>query len=285
MKQTLNSVLIVEINFRNMEKILNYELIRFDDFNFSVKKFVLLIGLWAITFLILRLLKSILGKSSKLDQAKRYSIYTLFKYVLIVITSVFFLQIIGFNLSVLMAGSAALLVGLGLGIQNLFSDYISGIIILFDSTVKVGDVIEADGLVCKVEEINLRTTKVLTRDDKYVILPNTILTKNQLINWTHHEVKARFEVNIGVAYGSDIELTQRLLIEATCEINEIVTTPKPSTRLVDFGDSSIKFIVLFWTEEVFRVENVKSLLRIKIIEKLTENNIVIPYPQRVIHTK
>jgi small-conductance mechanosensitive channel len=104
--------------------------------------------------------------------------------LIILISIVAGLQLFGFNLSVLVAGSAALLVGIGLGLQNLFSDFISGILLLLDSSVKVNDVIELNGMVCVVQEINLRTTTVLTRDDKYIILPNTDLTRNQLIGPT-----------------------------------------------------------------------------------------------------
>lgn len=207
------------------------------------------------------------------------------KYFIIVLAVGISLQILDFNLSVLIAGSAALLVGLGLGLQNLFSDYVSGIIILFDSTVKVGDVIEINGLVCKVEEINLRTTTVLTRNDKYIILPNTDLTRNQLINWTHSDIASRFEVNVGVDYSSDVKLVMKILFEAAINQPGVLKNPKPFTRFTDFGESSLNFSIIFWSEDVFRVENIKSELRVKIFDKLNENNITIPFPQRVVHTK
>mgnify|MGYP002663307730 CR=1 FL=1 len=140
------------------------------------------------------------------------SIFSLVKYFFLVFATLTGLQIIGFDLSVLIAGSAALLVGIGLGLQNLFSDFISGIIILFDSTVKVNDIIEVNGTVSIVQEINLRTTTVLTRDEKYIILPNSHLTKNELINWTHSSVSSRFEVLIGVDYSSDINQVMQILM-------------------------------------------------------------------------
>ncbi|PJB12327.1 MAG: mechanosensitive ion channel protein MscS [Flavobacteriales bacterium CG_4_9_14_3_um_filter_40_17] len=217
--------------------------------------------------------------------SKKYSLYNLMKYFIIVLAVGISLQILDFNLSVLIAGSAALLVGLGLGLQNLFSDYVSGIIILFDSTVKVGDVIEINGLVCKVEEINLRTTTVLTRNDKYIILPNTDLTRNQLINWTHSDIASRFEVNVGVDYSSDVKLVMKILFEAAINQPGVLKNPKPFTRFTDFGESSLNFSIIFWSEDVFRVENIKSELRVKIFDKLNENNITIPFPQRVVHTK
>lgn len=182
-----------------------------------------------------------------------------------------------------MAGSAALLVGIGLGLQNLFSDFVSGIVILVDSTIKVGDVLDVDGLVCKVEEINIRTTLVLTRDDKFILLPNTLLTKNKIVNWTHSKNTSRFEVNVGVDYASDVNLTMRLIKEAGLEQKDVLKHPEPFVRFNDFGSSSLDFTLYFWVDDVFRAENAKSEIRVNIFNKLSENNITIPFPQRVLH--
>lgn len=268
-----------------MKELLNRKLIEFGKYELHVEDLVWLILVWIVTFVFLRIVRSALNKSHRLDVAKKYSIFTILRYIVVVVISVFSLQILGFNLSVLLAGSAALLVGLGLGIQALFSDYISGVIILFDSSVKVGDIVEINGLVCKVIEINLRTTTVLTRDDKYIILPNTDLTRHHLINWTHEEIKARFDVSVGVEYGADVEQVMELLAKAATEIPGISKEPVPFVRFNDFGESSLDFTVYFWTEDVFRVENTKSSLRVVISRKLREHHIEIPFPQRVIHTK
>ncbi|OCB76151.1 mechanosensitive ion channel protein MscS [Flavobacterium crassostreae] len=214
---------------------------------------------------------------------KKYSIYNLVKYLIIVIAIIVGLEMFGFNLSVLVAGSAALLVGVGLGLQNLFSDFVSGIILLVDSSVKVNDVLESNGLVCTVKEINLRTTTVLTRDDKYIILPNSDLTKNQLINWTHSDLTSRFDVSVGVDYSSNVNQVMQLLHQAVTEQEGILQDPKPFVRFNEFGDSSLNFAIYFWSEDVFRVENRKSELRIRIFELFQQNNITIPFPQRVVH--
>src|SRR5690606_8091737 len=201
-----------------------------------------------------------------------------------VIAVVLSLEIVGFNLSVLLAGSAALLVGLGLGIQNLFSDYISGIVILVDASVKMGDVIEVNNIVGTVEEIRLRTTTILTRDDKYIIIPNSDLTRNELINWTHNALASRFEVTVGVDYSSDVELVTNLLKEAAAEEPGVLQKPAPFVRFNNFGDSSLDFSVYFWVEDVFRVENAKSQMRYRILDKFRKNGVSIPFPQRVMHT-
>jgi small-conductance mechanosensitive channel len=193
------------------------------------------------------------------------------------------LHFVGINVTVFVAGSAALLVGLGLGVQNLFNDFISGIIILLDSTVKMGDVIEVNGIVGKVVEIELRTTTVITRDDTYIILPNSRITGNELSNWTHEHITSRFDINVGVDYGSDIDLVMELMMQAAREHNKVNEEKKPFVRLIDYADSAVMFKLLFWSDEVFRIENVKSEIRIAIWRKFKEHGVSIPFPQRTLH--
>lgn len=156
---------------------------------------------------------------------------------------------------------------------------------MFDSTVKVNDIIEVNGTVSIVQEINLRTTTVLTRDEKYIILPNSHLTKNELINWTHSSVSSRFEVLIGVDYSSDINQVMQILKDIVLNQEGVQKEPKPFVRFIEFGASSLDFSVIFWSEEVFKVNNIKSDLRIKIFNAFKENKIEIPFPQRVVHLK
>ena len=141
-----------------------------------------------------------------------------------------------------------------------------------------------NGLVCDVKEINLRTTTVLTRDGKYIILPNTDLTKNPLINWTHSKVTSRFEVSVGVDYTSNVSKVMELLKQSAVEQRGILNNPEPFVRFTEFADSSINFSIIFWADEVFTVENIKSELRIKIFQHFNDNQISIPFPQRVMHT-
>ena len=268
-----------------MNELFNFELFHIGNFVLQVSTVIVIIAFLVLVNLSLRIIKGMLNKATKINPSKKYAVFNLIKYCVYVFSFVIVLQILGINVSVLLAGSAALLVGLGLGLQNLFSDFISGLILLVDSSIKVGDVIEIEGLVCKVQEINLRTTTVLTRDDKYIILPNTNLTKTQLINWTHSDVASRFEVAVGVDYTSDVNLVQSVLIQAVESHPAILKTPAPSVRFTDFANSSLNFSILFWSEEVFRVENIKSEIRVRIFELFTKNNISIPFQQRVVHIK
>lgn len=269
----------------SLKEISDYTLFEFGNVSIKIATIIAITIIVIVVMLILRFVKMTINRSSKIDNAKKYSIYQLLKYIIQVVGFLYLLNTLGFNISILLVGSSALLVGLGFGLQNLFSDFISGIIILLDSTVKVGDVIEINSLVGRVTEINFRTTTVITRDDKYIIIPNTDLTKNQLINWTHNNVTSRFEIAVGVGYESDIQLVIKLLNNAVTSFDGVLEEPKPIIRFTDFGDSSLNFVVLFWSNEVFRIENIKSDIRIKILELFRENNIQIPFPQRVVHLK
>ena len=258
-------------------------MIEFEDINIKVSTLIEAFLFLILLFIILKFLKTAINKSSKFDAAKKYSIYQLVKYTVFTFGILIFLQILGFKVAYLLVGSSALLVGLGFGLQNLFSDFISGIIILLDSSVKVDDVIEINDIIGRVTEIKFRTTTIITREDKYIIIPNTDLTKNNLINWTHENVTSRFEVTVGVDYSSDVHKVMSLLYEATIDVPGVLDNPKPFIRFIDFADSSLNFCVLFYSTEVFRIESIKSEIRVKIFEVFKENNIKIPFPQRVVH--
>lgn len=268
-----------------MKEFLNYTLLKLGDYTIKVSSILEFITFFVILILVLRIIKRIIYRVNRIDVAKKYAIYNLIKYCIFVFSFVIGMQMLGVNLSVLIAGSAALLVGIGLGLQSLFSDFISGIILLVDSSVKVNDIIEINGLVCKVQQIKLRTTTVLTREDKYIILPNSDLTKNQLINWTHSHISSRFEVNVGVDYSSDVKVVMKILKDAAEKQKGILTEPAPFVRFNDYGESSLNFSVLFWSEEVFGAESIKSEIRVRIAELFKSNNITVPFPQRVLHIK
>ncbi|MDD3320100.1 MAG: mechanosensitive ion channel [Paludibacter sp.] len=266
-----------------MKEILNYKLFEIDGTSLNVFS-LLKLFLFVVTILIIiRLIKKVIFRITRIDQSKKYAIFNLLKYFILVLSFVIGLQMLGFNLSILIASSAALLVGVGLGLQNLFSDFVSGIILLIDSSVKVNDIIDVNGLVCQVQEINLRTTTVLTRDDKYIILPNTQLTQNQLINWTHSDITSRFEIKVGVDYSSDVNLVMNILKESVVHQKGVKKEPVPFVRFTDYGDSSLNFEVFFWSDAVFRAENIKSEIRVRIFDEFKKKDVTIPFPQRVVH--
>ena len=270
----------IEFTFR---EILDFKLFTMGKADISVSSLIfLVIFILALNFIV-KIIRKLVYRSQKLDESKKFTIFSLIKYVLYVVGFILGMNMIGINVSVLMGASAALLVGIGLGLQNIFSDFVSGIVLLLDSSIKVGDIIEVDNLVCQVKEINLRTTTVLTRDDKYLILPNTFLTKNNLFNWTHSNLNSRFDIQVGVAYSSDVQTVMDILKSVTTANPKVAKTPEPFVRFNDYADSALIFNVYFWSSDPFRVENLKSELRVKYFEAFREHDIEIPFPQRVVH--
>ncbi len=267
----------------DLKNILNYKLIETSQFTLSLYHLVIIVFLFTLSWLGLKLLKLTLRKSQNIDKGKQFAIHQIVKYFVLVIVISSSLKIVGIDVTVIIASSAALLVGIGLGLQSLFLDITSGIIILTDGSVKVDDIIEVNSTVSKVLRINLRTTLVLTRDDKYIILPNSHLTSNELVNWTHNKVTSRFEIAVGVDYNSDVEKVIDIMYQTAINHPASLKNPKPFVRLIDFGASSLDFIVYFHSNEIFRIETIKSEMRLKILNEFRENNITIPFPQRTLH--
>lgn len=266
-----------------MKEFLDYTLFKIGKYELSLVSLLGVILLIIVVKLILWLIKKSIDSASHIEISKKYAVFNLVKYIIIVFSFIAAFQILGFNFTILLGGAAALLVGIGLGLQNIFSDFISGIILLVESKIKINDIVEVDGLLCRVSDINLRTTTVLGRDDKYIILPNSMLTKNNIINWTYGDIASRFYVSVGVGYTSDITLVKKLLQDIVDNQEGAIKTPTPFIRFEDFGDSYLLFSVYFWSEDVYGVENIKSEIRTKIFEKFGEHKIDIPLPQRVLH--
>lgn len=262
---------------------------------FEIGNFVLTIGKLAgvlltifITWLVLTLIKKYLllkKQQTRGERGRRLSLYQLIKYFTWVLVISVSINILGFNITLLVAGSAALLVGIGFGLQNIFSDLISGLFMLFERKVKVGDVMEVDNIVGKVKAINLRTSELLTRDGYNIIVPNHKFIIENVVNWSHNSYDRRFEIKVGVSYGSDVNLVTDILMECAMSQKELIKEDehKPNVRFLDFGDSSLVFLLLFWTNDIFPVEQIKSELRYKIFQSFKEKGVIIPFPQRDVH--
>lgn len=270
-------------------EILSYELLKIGDWQLRVGNILMTILVVVITWLFLNILRRVIERPKfildNIDKKRRHSIYLIIKYFVWVISLVVILEVIGVKVTILLAGSAALLVGIGLGLQNIFADLVSGFFLLFEGTIKVGDVIEADGIIGKVVEINLRSSEVMTRDGVTIIVPNSKFVVEKVINWSHNNDSVRFNVELGVAYGSDVEDVIQCLTETLKKHPKVENKPLPFVRFVNFGESSLDFQLIFWTKETFLVENVKSDIRRSVYKELNERNIVIPFPQRDLHIK
>lgn len=220
-----------------------------------------------------------LFKKRKLDVGRQYTIYTLFKYVVYTIAVLWGLQLLGFHLSVILGSAAALLVGIGLGLQQTFNDLISGIILLSEGTVEVGDVLAVDGMVGKVKSIGIRTSDIETLDNMSVIIPNSKLVVENVVNWSHNSKPTRFSIQIGVGYNSDVQLVTQVLLQVVNAHNTVLDRPASSVLFKEFGASSLDFEVYFFTDDYLQIEVIKSEIRYRIIEEFRAKQIEIPFPQ------
>lgn len=271
-----------------MNKFWHTEIFSIGNFTLTTAKLTWIIALFLITWLVLSLIKKILllkKNMSVSEEGIRISLYQLVKYFSWVIFISLSFKILGFDVTLLIAGSAALLVGIGFGLQNIFSDLVSGLFMLFEHKVKVGDIMEVENIVGKVEAINLRTSVLLTRDGYNIIVPNHKFITENVINWSHQNFQRRFQVEVGVSYNSDADKVTSTLLSCAFAQEELLKDEDhmPDVRFHDFGDSALIFYLMFWTTDIFRVEHVKSQLRYKIFNAFRKNNISIPFPQRDIH--
>jgi small-conductance mechanosensitive channel len=189
----------------------------------------------------------------------------------------------GVNVTAVFAASAALLIGVGLALQTLFQDIISGIFILVDQSVHVGDIIELEGKVGRVLDIRLRTTRAVTVDNKVLVIPNHLYLTNILFNWTENGTETREFVDVGVAYGSDVELVKSILLDIAKAQPTVLKNPAPMVLFRDFADSSLSFRVAFTLIDSFDVRFTQSNIRFEIDKAFKQNNITIPFPQRDVH--
>ncbi len=271
-----------------INNILDFELLNIGDNSIKVYTLVIVLLIVVITKATLWVIKKSLyrkNKSKKLDTGNTYALFQIIKYIVWVIAIAFVLETVNIKITVIIAGSAALLVGVGLGLQQTFNDIISGIILLSERSIKIDDVLEIDGDVVKIQEIGLRTSKGLNRDDISIIIPNSLITTNKVINWSHQSKKTRFRIDVGVAYGSDVDKVLRILEESAFAHPDISDRELTEARLVNFGNSSLDFQVLFFSKNIFRISKMKSDIRIIINRKFAENNITIPFPQMDLHVK
>ncbi len=271
---------------------LNYEFFQYDvtangktepisfRFSFILSAILIIVLARFLIWFVTRIFLHSYYQQKQVNPGSRYAINRLLAYFIYVIAILYALQALGIDLTLLWGGAAALLVGIGLGLQQTFNDLICGIILLFERTVEVGDVVDVNSNVGTVKKIGLRTSLVETRDFITVIVPNSKLVGENVTNWSHYEKKARFHINVGVAYGSDTQLVRELLEQVAENHRKILKSPAPFARFIDFGNSSLDFQIHFWSREFMRIEDVKSDLRFAIDRAFREHKITIPFPQR-----
>ena len=269
---------------KTLRQFLNFELIQLKTFTLTVadvcSALLILVMAWAVMYLLKRYVLRLFFKRRSVAVGQQFAVTQLIKYIIYPITIVLVMQSLGIQVSVVLAGAAALLVGIGLGLQQTFKDLFSGIILLVEGSVRVNDMVVIGDAVVVVREIGLRTSKVETRDEIVKIVPNSKLVEDTVINWSHNNRATRFHVDVGVAYGSNLSLVKELLLKAADEHPKILKSPETMVQFREFGTSSLDFKLFFFSYEFVRIEVVKSDLRFRIDELFRQHQITIPFPQQ-----
>lgn len=247
-----------------------------------------------IVFLVLIAFSSSLSKKfmrrvllkTHLDEGQRYAIEVGTGYLVFVIGILILLQSAGLNLSSLTVLGGAIGVGVGFGLQNIFNNFVSGLILLVERPIKLGDRVEIQNLLGDVVRIGARSTWVRTNDDIIIIVPNSEFISNSVTNWTASERQIRLSIPIGVAYESDLEQVRDLLLNVAKAHGDVLEEPAPDVILTEFGDSSINFSLRVWTINQVRTTSIlKSDLYFGIHRAFAKHGIEIPFPQRDLHIR
>jgi small-conductance mechanosensitive channel len=265
------------------QEFIDYNFISVSGFHLSIFNAIVAIFIIIAARVLVRLISRVMKQyfnRRKIDAGRQYALSQFLKYIIYTVSFLIVMESFGISISVFWGAAAALMVGIGLGLQQTFNDLVSGLILLVEGSVEVDDIIEIDGLIGKVAAIGIRTSRVETRDRISILVPNSKLVGDKAINWSHNKEPSRFQVYTGVSYKSDTELVTLLLLQAATEIPEVLNTPKPEVHFKDFGNSSLDFVLHFFIDEYLRIDFIKSKLRYRIIQLFRENGVEIPFPQR-----
>jgi len=226
--------------------------------------------------------KQIFNKTD-LDEGSQYNILKFVQYIVIAVAIYESLKWTGMKLTELAFLIGGISVGIGFGLQTIASNFISGIIMLFERPIKKGDLITVSGLDGKVSEISMRATTVDTFDNVSIIVPNSRFINEDVTNWSHRDPKIRAHIPVGVAYGSDVELVKKLLLKAAEEHPQVLDNPSPDVWFTEFGNSSLNFELLVWISTPLLRKRITSELNYSIDAAFRENNVTIPFPQHDLH--
>jgi small-conductance mechanosensitive channel len=270
--------------------LLNYRIFTLGEAHITPLNIIYLLLLTALLFWLSNkfknvLIERILGRTH-LDLGARIAIGTIVRYVLLLVGFLIIVQTVGINLTTLNVLAGAIGIGVGFGLQNIASNFISGLIILFERPVQVGDRVEVNGVNGRVTGIGARSTTVRTNDNITIIVPNSKFIEENVVNWSFEDNLVRFRIPVGVAYDSDLNLVRKLLLEVARENKDVLDEPKSAARLMKFGDSSIDMQLWVWTREKLQRKNVLiSDLNFAIWKKFRANDIEIPFPQTDLHIR
>jgi small-conductance mechanosensitive channel len=274
---------------------LDFKLIDTDKFDVSLYDIIALVFIFIMAKMVLKIVKINIRRKFRAkndyNKATEFVYIQIAKYIIYLFAIIFALKAVEIDITILLTGSAALLVGIGLGLQDVFKDMFSGLVLLFEGNVRVGDIVEisnggkSEPIVAKILKINVRTTQIETREGNVLIIPNAKLTQEYVENWSHGSELSRFTIPVTVEYGSDTEVIIRLLKQAAFAHPKVRKTDPVFVRLADFGNNGLDLELIFWADQSWDINNYKSEIRFEIDRLFREHKVAIPYPQRTVHMR
>jgi small-conductance mechanosensitive channel len=284
MSETLTRV------WADLERVLNYPLLKLGDSQLTLNGVIKLLVFVALLLVAERYLQRLLRRRilarTHLEPGLQFAISRFAGYCFLGLGLFVALKVAGLDLSSLAIVAGAVGIGLGFGLQNVVSNFVSGLIILAERPIGIGHRIEVGGVAGQVTRINWRSTTVVTNDNITIIVPNSDLISHAVTNWSYGDPKVRLRLPVGVAYGTEIEKVRGLLLGVAMENAAVLKEPAPSVRFLGFGDSALNFELAVWTVTMAQSPTrFRSDLFIAIERKLRENHVEIPFPQRDLHLR
>jgi small-conductance mechanosensitive channel len=273
-----------------IQRLLSFRLADFGATQFTVGTLLYILFLLFLLFYLTAKIRNwivdrLLARTS-LHIGVRQAVGTISRYVVLALGFLLILETAGIDLTTLTVLAGAVGIGLGFGLQNIASNFFSGLIILFERPIKIGDRIEVGGAEGDVIRIGARSTTVITNDNIAIIIPNSKFVSDNVVNWSYNDERVRFRIPVSVAYGSDVRLVEKLLLEVAKENQDVLDLPAPAVRFLEFGDSGLLFELRAWTTSLTHKKGMLvSALNFGIHDKFKENHIEIPYPQRDLHLR
>jgi small-conductance mechanosensitive channel len=252
----------------------------------SLILFTLMIFVFYISSRILQkvIIKSILPKV-QIDEGTQYNLLRVSHYLTMIVGVVVAFQFVGINLSGLAVIFGLLSVGIGFGLQNITSNFVSGLILLFERPIKIGDRVTVGDIEGNVTAINMRSTTIRSLNNITIIVPNADFVSSQVINWSHGDPKIRLDVEVGVSYNSDLDAVLRSLEAVAEESPDVLKDPKPEVIFSSFGDSSWNMQLRIWLKNPYEYQRIRSRINCAIVRKFRDNEVEIPFPQRDLHLR
>ena len=281
--------------WKDLQPMLDYDLVPFKGLSLTVGNLLaailVLLATWGLSVFVARALHRFGERHPETSRASLYTVSRLFQYALLTLGALLALQLAGIPMGKLTVFAGALGVGLGFGLQAIFSNFISGLILLFDQSLKVGDFVELEsGVHGEVRDMKIRATRIITNDNIDILVPNSEFVSGRVVNWTYREVSRRMRIPFGVAYGIDKEQVKRAALEAAAEVPftlEQEGPRRPQVWLTGFGDSSLDFELVVWltAEATQRPSAVKAAYNWALHSALQKYGIEIPFPQHDLHVR